>query len=256
MGSSRYLQEIRPGMTPPVVAVDFRGGRPEADFVDLLDVGAMPHQFLELIPPGLDGTESVTPTAKAYARVYADVLADEVDARPVLIGFCSGALIALALAEELDARGASPLAVGLFDAEPMGFEHVVSCYAGLTSGGAPPRAMQEAARQELAAGSFGDATAAMIPALETDLRRQLDELGVPAEDEQGRELLDRQAAWFRYILATAGAPHSSGMPPSRSTPRSARVRSRREPSVGSRSLRVTFSGPPMCAGRRSGYWRS
>lgn len=193
-------------MNPPVVAVDFRGGRPEADFVDLLDVGAMPHRFIELIPPGLDGTESVTPTAESYARLYADALAGEVDDRPVLIGLCSGALIALALADELDVRGAGSLAVGLFDAEPMGFEHVVSCYAGLTSGGAPPRETQEAARDELTTGSFGDATAALLHALETDLRRQLDELGVPPEDEQGRELLDRQTAWFRYILAASGAP--------------------------------------------------
>jgi thioesterase domain-containing protein len=197
------VQPLAEGTGVPIVVLDFRGGRPEADFVDLLGGGATTRPIYELVALGLT-EEEVPATAAAYARAYADALEPYAAGGLDVLGYCSGGLLAHALAVELARRGAAIGTLVLFDAVPIGTDGVVDAYQDVarTPGGGPD-GVEERIERALDAGDPEAAYAAVLDGLGSAFGAQLEAVGVPPDSPLARELLARHRAWLAYVVAAA-----------------------------------------------------
>ncbi|MFI8458160.1 thioesterase domain-containing protein, partial [Kitasatospora sp. NPDC085464] len=175
---------------PTVVRIEFSGETPVRSFGDL--VAGLPHGGEVVLDPLRAPGVAAGPGYRAQAEYWTERLAAE-DGPFVVLGYCSGANLALALASALRAAGREVSTIGLFD--PITFtlaqvrEVAVEIAAALDPTGdaelCPLPANRETAVPNLL--SFvGEVLDAALGDLPEDTRAQL---------------LTRYAAWIGYSLS-------------------------------------------------------
>lgn len=196
-----------PGDGPPLLAVDFRGGRRARDFGHLLRPGSGGRPLYAAVPFGLRGTALPLPTARDYAGVYARAAAEEIGGPFAVLGYCSAGSIAHALACGLQALGERVPLLVLCDAFPAEAGDVVDAYADIVSslsrgdgGGPEPSALGALVR---AAPAHAVETArSRLSAL---VARSVEAAGVDGDTARSfrADLERRYAAWISFLVAAA-----------------------------------------------------
>jgi pimeloyl-ACP methyl ester carboxylesterase len=204
------LRRLVDGDGPAFVTVDFRGARPEADFVDLFGAAPISGPVYELQPPGLCEEVEVLPSGPAYAGLFADSLAALGDRPLVLLGYCSGGMLALELAAELARRERPVAAVVVFDAGPVTLDEILVAYRGIAAGVGDGDAEEMRQLLDRLRADDGRAIDDLSARLEAGIGRRVESLGLAADDPIGRELFARQRAWLLFVVAAATV---SPMPP-------------------------------------------
>jgi pimeloyl-ACP methyl ester carboxylesterase len=197
------LHRLIDGDGPAFVTVDFRGARAEADFLDLFGGAPSSGPVYELQPPGLCEGVDILPSGPAYARLFADTLAVLGERPLVLLGYCSGGMLALELAAELSRRGRPVAAVVVFDAGPVTLDEVLVAYRGIADGGRESDTEEMGELLGRMRAEDGRAIDDLSARLEAGINRRVESLGLPSDDPIGRELFARQRAWLLFVVAAA-----------------------------------------------------
>jgi len=190
-----------------VLAVDFDGtGRPEARFADL--VASLPRRGYSVWESEQPDPAAAERGPHAFTAHWMPRLAAEGPRIHAILGYCAGAVHAAALADALDAAGAAPVPLVLFDPETVDPDGVLFEFKqaiGFLDGTIPGPEMD----------AFYE-TAATVRARHADVRSLCDELlglvrelGPPALDRAGLsaalrdELIGMLASFLHYLTAAA-----------------------------------------------------
>jgi hypothetical protein len=191
-----------------VIAVDFFGWRPQAEFATLFEGAWLENEVVQLLPFGLAGEALPPLSAAGYATAYAEELAGAVTAVAAVVGFCSGGPIAHELGCRLAAAGVEVGALVLIEALPQPVEEVVAAFEDIAdrsgaSDGAGAGEAAARARAALAGGRVEEGASILFEGLDGVVGRALAAMGADPAGPVRDELVSRYRAWLAYLLAAS-----------------------------------------------------